>query len=108
MDLSASTSDIILLLNDQADVDRDLKDVREQREQLYRKLDVLKAQGIELGPNMAVLKSDPLPPKAAMASADALFFTEVTANSEPTNPGLSSNRLVSHIKYCRSFVVGDA
>ena len=32
----------------QAEIDRDLKDVKEQREQLYRKLEVLRAQGIFL------------------------------------------------------------
>ena len=43
----------------QADIDRGLKDVKEQRDQLYRKLDLLKAQGIEImGPNMSVLKTD--------------------------------------------------
>lgn len=43
----------------QAEVDRSLKDVKEQRDQLYRKLDLLKAKGIEiLGPNMSVLKTD--------------------------------------------------
>ncbi len=32
--------------------------MKEQRDQLYRKLDLLKAQGIEiLGPNMSVLKT---------------------------------------------------
>lgn len=37
----------------QSEIDRDLKDVKEQREQLYRKLEVLRAQGIELGPNLS-------------------------------------------------------
>jgi hypothetical protein len=76
----------------QADVERGLKDVREQREQLYRKLDVLKAQGIELGPNMAVLKSDPLPAKASVANADVFFYSEVSPNSEANSSANSSNR----------------
>ncbi len=41
----------------QSEVDRGLKDVKEQRDQLYRKLEVLKAQGIELGPKLSVLKT---------------------------------------------------
>ena len=44
----------------QDEIDRHKKDIKEQREQLFRKLEVLrKYQGIELGPNMAILKSDP-------------------------------------------------
>ena len=44
----------------QSEIERGLKDVKEQRDQLYRKLDLLKAQGIEIiGPNMAVLKTEP-------------------------------------------------
>ena len=76
----------------QGEIDRGLKDVREQREQLYRKLDVLKAQGIELGPNMAVLKSDPLPTKASMTNADVYFYSEVSPNSESPSSANNSNR----------------
>ncbi len=42
----------------QAEVDHGLKDVKEQRDQLYRKLEMLKERGIEIiGPNMSVLKT---------------------------------------------------
>ena len=87
----------------QANVERERQDVREQREQLYRKLDVLKAQGIELGPNMAVLKSDPLPAKALAASADVFFYSEVSPNSESSTPGNSSNRFVCALSRSLSF-----
>ena len=43
----------------QSEIDKGLKDVKEQREQLYRKLEVLRNQGIELGPNLSVLKKEP-------------------------------------------------
>ena len=36
-----------------------LKDVAEQRDKLFRKLEALKEKGIILAPNMTVLKSDP-------------------------------------------------
>ncbi len=42
----------------QAEVEKNERDIKEQREQLYRMLDALRAQGIELGPNLSVLKSD--------------------------------------------------
>jgi hypothetical protein len=81
-----------------AEIESGRKDVREQREQLYRKLDVLKAQGIELGPNMAILKSDPLPPKASASNADVYFYSEVSPNSESANSGNNSNRFVSILR----------
>ena len=34
-----------------------MKDVQAQRDELYRKLEVLKSKGIEVGPNMSVLKT---------------------------------------------------
>ena len=40
----------------QAEIDRDLKDVKEQREQLYRKLEVLRAQGIFLAARHSLLQ----------------------------------------------------
>merc|ERR1719433_196242 len=46
------------MAKDQAEIDDGLKDVNEQREQLYRKLEVLQKQGIELGPNSIVRKTD--------------------------------------------------
>ena len=43
----------------QSEIDKGLKDVKEQREQLYRKLEVLRNQGIELGQNLSVSKKEP-------------------------------------------------
>lgn len=62
LDREAAEQDMLAKRKDlartQLDVERGLKDVKEQRDQLYRKLDLLKAQGIEiLGPNMSVLKT---------------------------------------------------
>ena len=55
-----------------------MKDVKEQRDQLYRKLDLLKAQGIEiLGPNMSVLKTEP-PPQPIQPQGEVLFYSEVS------------------------------
>ena len=49
-----------------------MKDVKDQRDQLYRKLDALRSKGIELAPNMAVLKSDPS--VAVPPSGEVVFF----------------------------------
>jgi len=48
-------------------------------------LDALKSQGIEIGPNMTVLKSDPLPSKQQLSSAtaDVIFYSEMTPNPDP-------------------------
>eukprot|EP00096_Caligus_rogercresseyi_P000998 TRINITY_DN1159_c0_g1_i1.p1 TRINITY_DN1159_c0_g1~~TRINITY_DN1159_c0_g1_i1.p1 ORF type:complete len:1006 (+),score=351.92 TRINITY_DN1159_c0_g1_i1:327-3344(+) len=42
----------------QVELEREKKDVAEQRDQLYRKLEALKAQGIDFSTNMTILKSD--------------------------------------------------
>ena len=44
----------------QSEVERQVKDVQEQRDQLYRKLEVLQSKGIEVGPNMSILKRSEL------------------------------------------------
>ncbi len=69
------------------EVERGLKDVKEQRDQLYRKLDLLKAQGIEiLGPNMSVLKTGEQagasPVAAAAAAAEMLYYSEDRPSAE--------------------------
>ena len=71
----------------QAEIDRGLKDVKEQREQLYRKLEVLRAQGIELGPNLSVLKTDPSP--QSQKGGDLLIYSEV--NTTPNSSNQSSH-----------------
>ena len=72
----------------QSDIERGLKDVKEQREQLYRMLEVLRAQGIELGPNLSVLKTDPSFPSKASSSGDVLIYSEV--NTPSSSPSASS------------------
>ena len=72
----------------QDEIDRGLKDVRDQREQLYRKLEVLRAQGIELGPNLSVLKTDPSPPQPSMVPQE-YHYKEVKTQS-PTNSSPAS------------------
>lgn len=75
----------------QAEIDRGLKDVKEQRDQLYRKLDLLKAQGIEImGPNMSVLKTEPPPNQSGHPQADVLFYSEVSENTFPRMNSASS------------------
>ncbi len=39
----------------QAALEQEKKDVEEQRNKLYRKLEALSAQGIDIGPNMTVI-----------------------------------------------------
>eukprot|EP00094_Tigriopus_californicus_P002858 TCALIF_02756-PA protein Name:"Similar to AKAP13 A-kinase anchor protein 13 (Homo sapiens)" AED:0.12 eAED:0.12 QI:0/0.64/0.6/0.73/1/1/15/1980/1495 len=74
----------------QAEIDRGLKDVKEQRDQLYRKLDLLKGQGIEImGPNMSVLKTEPPPNQSSHHQADVLFYSEVSS-AENTFPRMNS------------------
>lgn len=62
----------------QAEVDRERKEVQEQKDQLFRKLDLLKAQGIEIGPNMSVLKTastvDPNSSSNVTASSQELYY----------------------------------
>ena len=80
--------------------------MKEQRDQLYRKLDLLKSQGIEiLGPNMSVLKTEPVNAggsgpgggpaghpqgPAGSSAAEMLYYREVGAaesksqNASPT------------------------
>ena len=65
----------------QDEIDRGRKDVREQRDQLYRKLEVLRAQGIELGPNLSVLKTDPSPPQPSKMPE----YMNYQEKSSPTN-----------------------
>ena len=61
----------------QSEIERGLKDVKEQRDQLYRKLDLLKAQGIEIiGPNMAVLKTEPQAHLAGHGHGEVLYYSE--------------------------------
>ncbi len=79
------------MLKYQTEIDRGLKDVKEQREQLYRKLEVLRAQGIELGPNLSVLKTDPVlnPSKNSPSSGDSvILYKEVQGNST-SSPSLT-------------------
>lgn len=64
----------------QSEIDRGLKDVKDQREQLYRKLEVLRAQGIELGPNLSVLKTDPKAGSPPIGGDSLLLYKE-TSNS---------------------------
>lgn len=75
----------------QSEITNNLKDVSVQREQLYRMLYALKSQGIEIGPNMTVLKSDPLPSKTQIAS-DVIFYSEMSPSPDqigPSPPNLS-------------------
>lgn len=68
----------------QSEIERGLKDVKEQRDQLYRKLDLLKAQGIEIiGPNMAVLKTEPQAHHAGHGHGhgEVLYYSEDRATA---------------------------
>ena len=70
----------------QCEIDRGLKDVKEQREQLFRKLEALRAQGIELGPNLAVIKND-LPSKSS--PGEIAFYKEHGASTPTLSPNLA-------------------
>ncbi len=64
------------LARTQLEVERGMKDVKEQRDQLYRKLDLLKAQGIEiLGPNMSVLKTSGAGEQSQVQEVRGFLFT---------------------------------
>lgn len=67
------------MLKRQNEIERGVKDVQEQREQLYRKLEVLRAQGIELGPNLSVLKSQNSPSNSQKDSM--MLYKESSPNS---------------------------
>ena len=71
------------------EIDRGLKDVKQQRDELYRKLDLLKAQGIEIGPNMSVLKTDiPVSGSGSALStpqAELLYYSEVVNDPAAAN-----------------------
>lgn len=78
----------------QAEIDLGLKDVKEQREQLYRKLEVLRAQGIELGPNLSVLKNDPSPQPPS--KGDHLIYHEVNTPSSQASTSHSPSSSGGH------------
>lgn len=81
-------------------MDRNRKDIKEQREQLFRKLEVLrKYQGIELGPNMAILKSDPTVGFVTQQPGEVKFLhpdsnasdaSDRTSYRSPTSSGLTT------------------
>ena len=97
----------------QTEIENGLKDVAEQREQLYRKLEVLRAQGIELGPNLSVLKNEPPVMAGKGSPGEAIFYKEVTANtptsgSSPINlsaPSSSSIRKSSSLTSSSSAIL---
>jgi len=72
----------------QAALEQDKKDVEQQRDKLYRKLEALRAQGIDFAPNMTVIGAPSAP------NPEPHFIMEVRkAVSPPTNneTGSSSN-----------------
>jgi hypothetical protein len=81
----------------QAALEQEKKDIEEQRNKLYRKLEALSAQGIELGPNMTVIGP------AAHAEPPAVgFIMEVRKAVSPpgdarktTSSGLASSAALS-------------
>ena len=86
----------------QSEIERGLKDVKEQRDQLYRKLDLLKAQGIEIiGPNMAVLKTEPQAHHAGHGHGhgEVLYYSEdrVTAAAAAAAAGGTMDISPAHV-----------
>lgn len=70
--------------------------MKEQRDQLYRKLDLLKAQGIEImGPNMSVLKTEPV--QQSQQQGEVLFYSsEAVGTAASAAPGVhQSGRTIS-------------
>lgn len=68
--------------------------MKEQREQLYRKLEVLRGQGIELGPNLSVLKTDP-GTKSHQSSADLMIYSESSPIPASSPQSLSASLIGS-------------
>ena len=66
----------------QAALEQERKDVEEQRNKLYRKLEALQAQGFEIGPNMAVIG-----PNMQQTNSEPAFVMEVRKTVSP--PGES-------------------
>ncbi|XP_040580355.1 uncharacterized protein cyst isoform X2 [Lepeophtheirus salmonis] len=73
----------------QVELEREKKDVAEQRDQLYRKLEALKAQGIDFSSNMTILKSDHSNDNIHSASGYVMNLKVHDANSSP--PVISYN-----------------
>ena len=62
----------------QAALEQERKDVEEQRNKLYRKLEALQAQGFEIGPNMAVIG-----PHMQQPNSEPAFVMEVRKTVSP-------------------------